>query len=178
MLKKSMIIPLIVAVLCVTGMAQPAGLQKHVDTEAKFSIMYPAEWNKETNKDGANVVFTAPDQTAVVQVQLQIADGEIDETFTAMAVLQEAEKQLTYTNLIPEDMRTLKPAQLKSIGAQEGALGSYKTSTEEGMMVVQEIVVLLKGKNVYSLIKTIQETALPQHGKTIDGMLKSFKILK
>jgi hypothetical protein len=178
MLKKSLIVSLIAVVFCVSGMAQPAGLQKHIDTEAKFSIMYPAEWPKETNKDGANVVFTAPDQTAVVQVQLQVTDGEVNENFTAMAVLLEAEKQLKYTNLLPENQRTMKPAQLKMFGAQEGAIGSYKTTTEEGMMIVQEIIVMLNGKNVYSLIKTIQEAALPQHGKTIDNMLKSFRIMK
>lgn len=178
MLDKSLIISLIVAVFCVTGLAQPAGLQKHVDNEAKFSIMFPADWGKETNKDGANVVFTAPDSTAVVQVQLQTTDGEIDESFTARAVLEEAEKQLKYTNLLPENKRIMKPAQLKSTGAREGALGLYKTTTEEGMVIVQEIIVMIEGNNVYSLIKTIPEAALPQHGKTIDNMLKSFKIMK
>jgi len=93
-------------------------------------------------------------------------------------VLDEAERQLKYTNLLPENKRIMKPAQLKSVGAREGALGLYKTSTEEGTVIVQEIIVMIQGTNVYSLIKTIQEAALPQHGKTIDNMLKSFKIMK
>ncbi len=175
MVKKKLTLTIIAAALAAAaGAAMAQELVLYVDKAGKFSIRYPSEWAKVVNKDKVNLMVKSQDGTAIVQVLVQNLTGVL-----AMDYLVEFEKQMNYTNLIPEDQRQTPPKQLEAAGGTDGALGAYRVEGEgPGYPVIQGVSVMAKGNKIYVLIQTMQEAQKKVHGKAVSEIAKSFRILK
>lgn len=153
----------------------------HVDKIWNFSLQYPANWGKESNKqisEGPQVQFvaTAPDGAAQIQVLVQ----ELETMVTATEFLTQMEQVLGgYSNLLPEPNRNVSKAQKKAVKADDIALGAYKIEGDgPGFPVLSGISVYIRKNRVYILIQTIQQRQKEAYLKPVSDSVQSFKILK
>lgn len=174
MVKKRLTLTIIAAILVIAaGALMAQQMVQYVDKAGKFSIKHPGDWIKVVNKDNVNLMVKSQDGTAIVQVMVQKLEG-----VTAVDYLVEFEKQMKYTNLIPEEQRQTPANQVEAAGGTEGALGAYRVEGEgPGYPVIQGVSVMAKGNKMYVLIQTMQEAQKKVHGKAISEIAKSFRIL-
>jgi hypothetical protein len=172
MKKKSVIIGVALILISIVSLAYAVTMAPHVDKEGKFTVKYPANWTKELNKEGCNFVATAPDQNALVQIQIQ----DVDPKISAANALIATEKQFNYTNLLPEDKRVIKANDLKASGGDDGAKGAYNLEAN-GVAVHQEIMIITKGNRIYVIIQTMGDAQKNVYGPIMNDIVKSFKVL-
>lgn len=175
MVKKRLTLAIIaVTLVAAAGALMAQQMVQYVDRAGKFSIKHPGNWIKVINKDSVNLMVKSPDGTAIVQVMVQNLEG-----VSAADYLVEFEKQMKYTNLMPEEQRQTPANQLEAAGGTDGALGAYRVEGEgPGYPVIQGVSVMAKGNKMYVLIQTMQEAQKKVHGKSISEIAKSFRILK
>ena len=173
MKKKSVVAAIVLAIVGIVSFAFAAAMATHVDKEGKFSVKYPANWTKELNKEGCNFAATAPDQNAIVQIQIQ----DVDPKISAANALIATEKQFNYTNLLPENQRAVNAADLKASGGDDGAKGTYKLEAANGLIAHQDIIIMTKDNRVYIIIQTVGDAQKKMYGPIMGDILKSFKVI-
>lgn len=140
--------------------------------KARYSLVYPADWNTQELEGGNVVIFAAPEGSAAFTVTF----AEIKRGRPACDFLAErgAASEPKAVNLLPEDKRPITSGEKKYMAVDDGCLATYQSEVE-GKEVIRGVGVYTKRNQVWIVEQKLNLGEHAKFGTALSAIARSFK---